>query len=219
MNEAKFMFQIEGLDTNTALFTAIQTAGNCFGNTSTAELQLLAEEYYIHSSKKRLSPLCAKWVHDAVDLTAFINKVASALVTRYGDNWKRIFDAYFEADYNPIENYDMTETTTPEVITTTTINTATKITNEQEGKTYGFNSDTGVPESENKVTTSGDADENETTSVQSFEGSDTLTRHGNIGVTTSQQMLESELNLRKLDYWGQVFNDIDRLLCFMVWSC
>lgn len=219
MNSARYMFQIEGLASNTALFTAIQTAGSCFGNTSTAELQLLAEEYYMHSSKKRLSPICAKWVHDAVDLSAFINKVASALVTRYGDNWKRIFEAYFEATYNPIENYDMTEVTTPEVTTTTTINTATKITNEQEGKTYGFNSGTGVPESENKVTTSGNADENESTSVQSFEGYDTLTRHGNIGVTTSAQLVSGEVELRKLDYWGKVFADIDRFLCYVVTSC
>lgn len=218
MNDAKFMYQIEGFDTNTALFTSIQTIGACFPDVSTSDLQLLAEEYYMHSSEKRLSPLCAKWVHDAVDLSAFINKVASACVTRYGDNWKRIFMAYFKTDYKPLENYDMTEVKTPEVITTTTINTATKITNEQEGKTYGFNSGSAVPESENKVTTSGDADENETTSVQSFEGYDTLERHGNIGVTTSQMMLSSEVDLRKLDYWGNVFNDIDRLLCFMMTS-
>lgn len=219
MNSARYMFQIEGLASDTTLFTAIQTAGSCFPDVTTAELQLLAEEYYAHSSKKRLSPICQKWVDDAVDLPAFISKVSSALVTRFGDNWKKVFVAYLKTDYKPLENYDMTEVTTPEVITTTTINTATKITNEQEGKTYGFNSSEGVPESENKVTTSGNADENESTSVQSFEGYDTLTRHGNIGVTTSQQMLESELNLRKLDYWERVFKDIDRFLCYVVTSC
>lgn len=219
MNDATFMNEIEGFSSNTALFTTIQTIGNLFDGVSTGELQIIAEEYYMHSSKKRLSPICRKWVNDAIDLSAFINKVAQACVTRYGRNWDCIFKAYFKTDYKPLDNYNMIETKTPQVVTTTNVNSATKITNEQESKVYGFNSENPVGDSENKVTTSGDKDENETTSVVSYEGYDTLERSGNIGVTTSMQMLLQETSGRQYDFWNNVFADIDRLLCFMLRGC
>ena len=42
---------------------------------------------------------------------------------------------------------------------------------------------------------------------------DTLTRSGNIGVTTSQQMLESEINLRnKYLLIEMIFKDVDKIL-------
>lgn len=40
---------------------------------------------------------------------------------------------------------------------------------------------------------------------------------GNIGVTTSQQMMESELELRKYDFFQQVYNDIDKVLTINVY--
>ena len=40
----------------------------------------------------------------------------------------------------------------------------------------------------------------------------TLTRHGNIGVTTSQQMLNSEIELWQWDFFNGVFKDIDKIL-------
>lgn len=40
----------------------------------------------------------------------------------------------------------------------------------------------------------------------------TLARHGNIGVTTSQQMLNSEIELWQWDFFSGVFKDIDKIL-------
>ena len=46
----------------------------------------------------------------------------------------------------------------------------------------------------------------------------TLTRTGNIGVTTSQQMLESERNIRSWRYiYDRVFPDVDRVLTLSVY--
>lgn len=45
----------------------------------------------------------------------------------------------------------------------------------------------------------------------------TLTRSGNIGVTTSQQMLESELELRKWNFFERVYNDIDSVCCLSIY--
>lgn len=54
------------------------------------------------------------------------------------------------------------------------------------------------------------------TKVTSFDERNThreLTRSGNIGVTTSQQMAESSLKLWQWKFWLQVFDDIDSFLC------
>ena len=42
--------------------------------------------------------------------------------------------------------------------------------------------------------------------------------HGNIGVTTSQQMLKSELDLRVYNFFENMFKDIDQYLCLKIWS-
>lgn len=44
-----------------------------------------------------------------------------------------------------------------------------------------------------------------------------LTRSGNIGVTTTQQMLTSEIELRKWLYYQSVFNDIDSILTLSIY--
>ena len=45
-----------------------------------------------------------------------------------------------------------------------------------------------------------------------------LTRSGNIGVTTSQQMLESELELRKVDLVNDFFKEISKVALISEWK-
>lgn len=48
--------------------------------------------------------------------------------------------------------------------------------------------------------------------------SETITAKGNIGVTTSQQMIESEISLwSNFEFWNIVFSDIDAVLCQKVY--
>lgn len=55
----------------------------------------------------------------------------------------------------------------------------------------------------------------------SWDGSDTnqhgLRRKGNIGVTTSQQMLESEIALKSRDIVQEIYNDINHVVLLGVW--
>lgn len=44
-----------------------------------------------------------------------------------------------------------------------------------------------------------------------------LTRSGNIGVTTSQQMLESEISIRQWNFFEAVFSDLDKILTLKVY--
>lgn len=143
------------------------------------------------------------------------------------ENWGKL-SAIYKLEYNPVENYDRNEEwddtgTVGNTSTTTTGNTYTE-TQDSTGSTkpnvqvqdnvWGFNSTTNVPKS-NQIT-SGTTDttgKNTATGTSNGTGSNEQTEtrnlsrtghvHGNIGVTTSQQMIESEIAL-----WGK-FNIYD----------
>lgn len=139
----------------------------------------------------------------------------------YNDNFTRKVNA-LTIEYKPLENYDSTET--EEVTnnltqnTNSTANATTKTNNSSNSSeesiskispydSENFNnntSDTGTISATGEITTT-DENSNDLTNTENGKTSRTMTRHGNIGVTTSQQMLESELNLRK-------FNIIDDYL-------
>lgn len=131
--------------------------------------------------------------------------------TLMSSNLKSQIDA-MQSTYNPIENYDSTEQSTTTIgvkeenftkgsnIDTTEVGQGT-ITTKSDVTSYESN----VFSDADKVTTD---ESSRTTTTTEGERSDTRTEkehidkfekhiHGNIGVTTSQQMVESELELRK----------------------
>lgn len=58
----------------------------------------------------------------------------------------------------------------------------------------------------------------EHTGTDTNEREHTLTRHGNIGVTTTQQMLQSEIELWQWDFFNNVlFPDLDRVLTIQIY--
>lgn len=59
--------------------------------------------------------------------------------------------------------------------------------------------------------------EEESSDKTSGSGTRTLTRSGNIGVTTSQQMLESERELWVWKFFDQVFRDVDEILTLPIY--
>ena len=115
----------------------------------------------------------------------------------------------------------------------TNIETVKETTIDNETGVYGFNSTNSNPSVTGDGTTSetvtGNKDKNyveselhgkETKNNESTEiesGSETLQRHGNIGVTTSQQMLESEIKLRQYNFVEEMLNDIDTILCLKIY--
>lgn len=151
--------------------------------------------------------------------------VALYLFKVFGTNWQKMFDT-MSFEYDPISNYDMTETEngtddgteTRNLKSTNTGNVDTTTNATSSGSVYGFNSAASVPATSG---TNGGSD-NET---RNLEGTDTgtvdrtttrertLTRKGNIGVTTSQQMIQSERELWLWNYFRDtVFPDVARAL-------
>ena len=237
--------------------------------------QTLDQMYFgNHSGDKETSPLLDKFIEQnggnatpEVLTEEQIITLANILYTRYGVQWDKLYKV-LSAEYNPIENYSMTEEETPDITRTETPDitrtetpditrtetpdiTRDKTTSAKSDFTvttnsdtasdvYGFNSPTSVPQAETNgnstVTTQGDADNNVTTENETETGTRnitetgtrtetetgtrteretgkrTLTRSGNIGVTTSQQMLESEIKLWEWNFYETVFKDVDTVL-------
>lgn len=170
---------------------------------------------------------------------ASLEALAKIIWARYGDSWDKIYNALVE-EYAPLENYSMVEEETPNLTETRGVTDdykrsvhteqASKVTSKNLGtdtdaSVYGFNSATKVPESntytEGETSAEGSADDNYTDTEETQTGAQTvqhtgnrrLTRAGNIGVTTSQQMLESEVALRISRHMEDiVYQDMDKVL-------
>lgn len=152
-----------------------------------------------------------------IDYGDFFLKVWQLLETRYGNNLLDIAEAYLNTEYKPLENYSMEEEEKPHTTLTTTTTDKSKVTTttESESNAFGFNTEgESVPVSDGKVTATTESDplENETQTIATGSGTRELKRSGNIGVTTSQQMLQSELDLRRYDFMGEVFKCLDKIL-------
>lgn len=65
---------------------------------------------------------------------------------------------------------------------------------------------------DNYTTTGTESNNVDTNRTIKATGTEKLTRSGNIGVTTSQQMIESEISLRKLDIINMIYEDIDKVI-------
>ena len=211
------------------IFKEIQTESEVIFEDYDAELfEELAYSFYYANYKK---PLKVLYYHKFVELDVSVvtnvqnifKHIGKVAYSRFGDNWKKIYQAYFVDAYNPLENYDMTQTRTPLLDTTLTTTRKQETKTETSGSTsivpFNDSQPTLTGESSGDSTTTEDKTKNEIESTNQERGTDTLTRHGNIGVTTSQQMLQSELDLRKMDFINRVFKDIETIVFRDFWPC
>lgn len=152
-------------------------------------------------------------------------------------NYQKLYESmYFE--YNPIENYDRFSNTVRKVnreenesvdsTGTRKLDSEGSQTNHvtTENTVSAYNSDSYEPN--NKTDTDGT---NSIRNVDSENSSDTTLRdrtnkdkeeffdhtHGNIGVTTSQQMIEAERSLVKWSIYDYIANDFAEELLIFVW--
>ena len=188
-------------------------------------IKILNIDYYIsHSADKAISPLAQKMLDGGSSPEQLSSLMAELCLNRFKSKWIHLWDA-LNAEYNPLENYSMEEIRTPDLEDETTRNEKTDIVVDRDtsatSKYKGFNADEPVTVSQTDgsedVETTGAKADNEASTTVSRTGTETTTRSGNIGVTTSQQMLESELKVRQYDFYRTVFEDIDSLLCLSIY--
>lgn len=159
--------------------------------------------------------------------------IAQAIFSIYIKNWNALYKT-LSLEYNPIENYSMTETenvqdshkgTTESDATDTDTNTETTIVNDTaNNQLWGFNSTDSVNSDKQVGDTTRNMDgtrnathKNTDTETKDITSDRTLKRSGNIGVTTSQQMIESERQLWLWNFFESVFSDIDKILVLKIY--
>lgn len=126
--------------------------------------------------------------------------------TRRKDNFAKLWQG-FTAEYNPIENYDRQEDSTETPNITHTLSNSGQDASTNEADVQGYNGTDYVPNSRTK--SSGTSSTNGT-DTESGTRTYTSRIHGNIGVTTSAQMLEGELNLRRsLDIYALIAEEFE----------
>lgn len=183
--------------------------------------------------------------------TIFINATAAANFLPYWSanklpGWTKILAA-LTASYNPLHNYERTDTESESVNETTseqgsgsrTTGTESEYSNsvenggtdETEHSVQGFNSATYQPDAKDVIThgatqsgegaASSSGSETSTDSKSGTRGvvrTHQLSSEGNIGVTTSQQMLEAEIVARRNNaMYTLICEDFKKDLCVGVW--
>ena len=214
-------------------------------------------EYYGNiSGQKFVSPLLCRLLGYNEKLTnENITTLANVLFSMFGRNWTELYET-LSYEYDPISNYDMTETetssgSTSDTLTHTgtqnTLHTGTVGTSDTqtvngsgtgstENDVWGFNSSSAIEDnlSETETTNTNTATGSSTqtnnlsdartdnltdTGTGSHSDTRTLTRSGNIGVTTSQQMIQSQRDLWVWNFiYNVVFPDVDKVLTISTYS-
>ena len=169
----------------------------------------LTLDYLVNRYNKGMSPLYLRTYEHYEDLDDTNKQIAKIIKMKFLFGWNKLADALF-SDYNPIDNYNMVENRETDITEETDTTNEETVTN----KYAGFNSDGMKDVSESK--TDGSIDTTKTTTGGKTKNE--LTRRGNIGVTTSQQMIESEYNLRKKNLLNLIYRDIDSIL-FIDYYC
>lgn len=142
-------------------------------------------------------------------------------IALWGKKYLRTFEKWLAAlniEYNPLENYDRIEEWNEH--------------NTNAGNTTDVSSNSGTINSENKVSaydsneyqphdnTLSSSANNTNSSTQVSATNDNVRTgrtHGNIGVTTSQQMLQSELDIAKWNIYEQITDLFITEFCIMVY--
>ena len=201
----------------TGIFHQLAT-NKTFDFISNENQEELDVDYYLsHSGNKFISNLYNNILEHYPNEDPLI-KLSNIIENRYKDKWIRIYNALVKEQYKPLENYSMVEVETPDLQDHRVSKMDQDLTNETDLNDYGFNSPDPVPTSHNVNKITGSGDKNKTDETIDHTGTRTLTRSGNIGITTNQQMLESELKLRTLyNMIDILFNDIDKVLCLSIY--
>lgn len=206
------------------------------------ESSALDVEYFGNrSGEKLIAPLLNKLMVDGQISDDNRQKLVNAIWARFGKNWTKLYNTLKE-EYNPIENYNMTEKETFTESDTGSLDRSDKV---EYGKTvnttagqqstshdqyYGFNvssagsgkntngSDANISGQGSNTEGGEDTTTGRDTHSYNKSGSSSHTRSGNIGVTTTQQLIESERNLWLWNYFDAVFSDVDTMLVLQVFG-
>lgn len=164
---------------------------------------------------------------------------------RTSEDFKHTFDLYNEymtpnlnkaisaltAEYNPLNNYegkteiiqDYGEQTQNFIKGQESItNTNNAVTDNTEDYVTSYDSNIFSPSSKNKndygerISTTENGTRTDTNTINSYTNKVTEIKEGNMGVTTSQQMITEEINLRLKNIYDMYINNFVKNVCYMI---
>lgn len=169
----------------------------------------LPEGVNLETLKNYIFQECAELCVTLPNPTIF-KRCTNSWTQRKQKGWLRALAA-MDAEYNPIHNFDRKEEYTDAETGSSGTDTSSRGT--ATNQVAGFNSSNYSPESQQNMNQSGESD---TTFGRELEHSAHL--YGNIGVTTSQQMVEAELDLvGKLDIYQIITDDFKREFTLLIY--
>ena len=160
--------------------------------------------------------------------------IANILWAMFGIQWTRLWATMKPTDYDPLTNYQMiedetgshTDTRTPDLTrkhTGTDKDEGESTTNNQ-NNLWGFNSSTSIPSDMQdgtntaNITNTRDLTDTETgTDTTAGNNTRKLTRTGNIGTNTFQNLLQQERNLWMYNFFEHIFKDVDSVLTLPIY--
>lgn len=160
---------------------------------------------YSHSNKLICASLC-----DSLDLATLVEMIYTLNI----ENWNKLYENY-TVTYNPIENYSMTENSKKTNTGTQGNRQTGNARSESTSNIYAYNVNTSNPSSSSVATSNPNL---ENVRTDNLAETNELTRSGNIGVTTSAQMIEENIKLWIWKFFDSVFKDIDRVLTIGVYE-
>lgn len=222
--------------TGDGIFEALSSIGVDLPWGSSVESTILDIEYFGNrSGGKFVAPVIMNLLGDEVELTENDRILLARIIwTKFGEPWKHLWSTNVIA-YNPIHNYNMTDRrelargeSETKVGQGSSVDT-TKHGRGNEDKEYvmGINNTDAVGKLSNRTvsaesgeTTVSGTDNHKDDSVRASNEVETINRSGNIGVTTTQQMLTAERDLWMWNFFDQVYKDIDSVLALPIYdSC
>ena len=147
-----------------------------------------------------------------------LKKLAQMVHNAFITNWEHEYKT-LTVEYNPIENTDYIETYTGSA-TGTAGGSATdsgKVTTTN--KTAGLGGSGYANDNQSETAFGTGADARTTTTTSSSSGSDQheIRKHGNIGVTTNAQMIESDIDVWKLNnFYDILCSDICKVIALSI---
>lgn len=135
--------------------------------------------------------------------------------------WARTFQKWYDAlelEYNPIENYDRHEdwTDTDNRQTDSTSSDESQAKSQTDTSVNTYDSEEMHPDGRS-ISSQNSSSGGKDSTTDSGTSAHTGHTHGNIGVTTSQQMLEAELDLQEWNLYEHISDIFVRELCIPVY--
>lgn len=183
--------------------------------------------YSTRSSDKWVAPMISSRLDDIkIHLSSDdLDTIAIAIQTIFGVNWNKLWEAIHE-EYKTTENYDIKNDIqeTGKIVDAEesdgSVNNSSSSQGDSADKVFGYNSTVGV-DSDSTASTNSDTSEeirhNERGNQRDTDIHTVMHKHGNIGVMIYPSMLKAEIDVRKWNFFEQVFSDIDSILTLSVY--